>query len=47
VNKQNLENELNNWEKKVVKREKKKKIKMKISGSGVKKVQKIIIDKIK
>ena len=45
MNKQNLDNEEDRIIKKVEKRIKKKKLKMKVSGAGVKRLQKIIKDK--
>lgn len=46
MNKQNLHINEKKWEKKWETREKKKKTKMKVSGSSVKKLSKIIINKI-
>lgn len=46
MNKQNLHINEKKWEKKWETREKKKKTKMKVCGSSVKKLSKIIINKI-
>lgn len=45
MNKQNFFDIENETEKKYGRKDKKRKIKMKVSGAGVKKIQKIIIEK--